>query len=449
MTNTEFLNDHADLATAIDLYDKWAAKHVHDTHLPGLAIGIVHNGELLWGKGYGYADIASETPITLDTRFRIASITKTFTAVAILQLYDAGKLRLDDPISDYLDWFDLQYPDAPPISIYHCLTHTSGLPRDATTPHWTENVFQSWDEVVETTKTRQPMMPPLQDYSYSNLGYTLLGGVIEAVSGMPWDVYITENIVNPLGMDNTTVAPTKSDAPIATGYLGIDDTYQTAPVPFVETKGFSPSASVASSINDLVKYARFHLSKGQTPLLSGYSLRQMHRVHWLFEDWSTGYGLGARQWRINKYNLSGHTGGYKGYLTMFSVCRKHDFGLIALTNSVASMPYSIVERGYKLVLPEIEKITSKTSQPAPEWADYVGTYLNDWGNTEIVIRNGQLQAVSLDALDAPPAILEPTEQADTFIIKVIGNPGESLRFLRDDDGKVVRMMNRNEYADKA
>ncbi|MEO1167070.1 MAG: serine hydrolase domain-containing protein, partial [Chloroflexota bacterium] len=84
MTNTEFLNDHADLATAIDLYDKWAAKHVHDTHLPGLAIGIVHNGELLWGKGYGYADIASETPITLDTRFRIASITKTFTAVAIL-----------------------------------------------------------------------------------------------------------------------------------------------------------------------------------------------------------------------------------------------------------------------------------------------------------------------------------------------------------------------------
>ena len=82
---------------------------------------------MLWGKGYGLADLEAGTPVTLDTRFRIASITKTFTATAILQLRDAGKLGLDDPVSQHLDWFDLRFQDAPAITIRNLLTHTSGL----------------------------------------------------------------------------------------------------------------------------------------------------------------------------------------------------------------------------------------------------------------------------------------------------------------------------------
>ncbi len=446
----DFIIDHPDLNTALTLLDKWLAKQVHDTHLSGLALGIVHNGDLLWGNGYGYANIAQQIPVTLDTRFRIASITKTFTSVAILQLYDAGKLRLDDPISKYLSWFDLQYPDAPQITIYHCLTHTSGLPRDATIPHWTENAFQDWDEVITTTQTRQPMMPPLQAFSYSNLGYSLLGGVIEEVSGERWQDYLQNHIVEPLGMQDTIVAPTGEEANLAIGYLSPDESYQRQAVPFIETKGFSPSASMASSINDLVKYAKFHLSKGQTPLLSGYSLREMHRVHWVNEDWSGGYGLGTRTWRIhNEWAVSGHTGGYKGFLTMFSVARDHDFGVIALTNSIDSSPYSYVEQAYKLVLPEILKITAKSRIVNPVWSDYVGTYLNDWGDSEMVIREGQLQVINLKFMAMPPAILEATDEADTFIIHVPGNPGETTRFIRNEAGQVVRMQSRNEYAIKA
>lgn len=449
MMTSDFVREHDDLSTAITLLDKWLAKKAHDTHLPGLAMGVIHNGELIWGKGYGYANVEEQTPVTLDTRFRIASITKTFTAVAILQLYDAGKLRLDDPISTYLDWFDLQFPDAPEITIYHCLTHTSGLPRDATIPHWTENQFQDWVEVISTTKTRQPMMPPLQDFSYSNLGYSLLGGVIQAVSGEKWEDYIHNRIVVPLEMNNTIVAPKGDEGNLAIGYLPYKEDYTRRAVEFIETKGFSPSASVASSIHDLVKYARFHLSKGQTPILSGYSLREMHRVHWVNDDWQGGYGLGTRTWRIGDWNVSGHTGGYKGFLTMFSVCREHDFSVIALTNSVDSTPYVFVEQAYKLVLPEIIKITSKTQIADPVWSDYVGTYLNDWGNTEVVIRNGELQMLSLDAINDTPIVLVPTEVADTFIIKVSGNPGETVKFVRDESGVVVRYNSRNEYAMKA
>lgn len=448
MVLNDFVRENADLSTAINLLDKWLAKKTHDTQLPGLAMGIIHNGELIWGKGYGYANIEEKIPVTLDTRFRIASITKTFTAVAILQLYDAGKLRLDDPISKYLDWFELRYPDAPEITIYHCLTHTSGLPRDATIPHWTENEFQDWDELVRTTKTRQPMMPPLQDFSYSNLGYSLLGGVIQTVSGEQWEDYIHAHIVAPLEMTNTLVAPKGDEGEFALGYLSPTEDYSRQAVDFIETKGFSPSASVASSIHDLVKYARFHLSKGQTPILSGYSLREMHRVHWVNDDWRGGYGLGTRTWRIADYTVSGHTGGYKGFLTMFSVCREHDFSVIALTNSVDSSPYLYVEQAYKLILPEILKITTKTQVADPIWSDYVGTYLNDWGNTEVVIRNGQLQMLSLDEINETPVVLIPSDIADTFIIKVSGNPGETVKFIRDESGAVVRYNSRNEYAIK-
>jgi CubicO group peptidase (beta-lactamase class C family) len=118
-----FVDQHADLATAVGLLDKWISLQLRERHLPGLAIGIVHQGDLIWGKGYGFSNIEQNMPVTLDTRFRIASITKTFTALAVLQLRDAGKLRLDDPVSDYLSWFNLRYEGAPPITIRHLLTH--------------------------------------------------------------------------------------------------------------------------------------------------------------------------------------------------------------------------------------------------------------------------------------------------------------------------------------
>src|SRR5690606_6470908 len=108
--------------------------------------------------------------------------------------------------SQHVEWFNLRYEDAPAITIRHLLTHTSGLPRDASTPHWTENVFQSWEDVIETTRERRPKMPPEQEFSYSNLGYSLLGAVIETVSGETWQGYIQRHILAPLDMDNTVVA---------------------------------------------------------------------------------------------------------------------------------------------------------------------------------------------------------------------------------------------------
>lgn len=440
------IQENADLGTAISILDTWIKRTIHKNHQPGLAIGVVYDGELLWGQGYGYADVEAETPVTLDTRFRIASITKTFTATAIMQLRDAGKLRLDDPVSKHLDWFDLRYEDAPEITIHNLLTHTSGMGRDSDGPMWTDQIAPTWEEFVETTKKRPPTRAPYDQFAYSNLGYSLLGGIIAAVSGQSWADYLTENILQPLGMTETHPVPNEDDSRLAKGYSLLQDDYQRDTMPFFLMEGFEASANFASTVHDLVKYAKFHLSKGKTPVLSGHTLRDMHRVHWLYPKWDGGYGLGLSSYKIKDWVISGHGGGYPGYLTGFSVCREHNTGVIVLTNALGSNPFQYLEQAYKLVLPEIIKATEKSKPEAdPAWEKLVGDYVYRWAWEKVVVRDGQLQILFIDDLNIPPAILEPTDDPLVFTIKEDGQSNEEARFELDDDGNVVKLWVRNEY----
>ena len=286
------VDEHADLATAIDILDNWIEHQRKVRHLPGIALGLVYEGDLLWGKGYGQADLEAGTAVTLDTRFRIASITKTFTATGILQLRDAGMLRLDDPVADHLDWFDLRYEDAPPITIRNLLTHSSGLPRDSTKAMWTDYEAPSREDFISETKARKPTRPPYEKFAYSNLGYSLLGGIIAAVSGLSWAEYLQEKVLDPLGMRETRPVPREDDPLLATGYTREKEGYRRDALPFWLMGGFEASANFASSVRDLVKYAAFHLGVRGGEVLSPYTLLDMHRVHWLEEGWQGGYGLG-------------------------------------------------------------------------------------------------------------------------------------------------------------
>jgi CubicO group peptidase (beta-lactamase class C family) len=133
----------------IDALDAWIRAQMAYRGLPGLAVGVIHQGRLTWAKGYGFADAERKIPVTPATLFQAASITKTFTATAIMQLRDAGKLALDDPVAKHLPWFELKNPakDAPAITIRHLLTHTAGLPREAAFPYWTDAAFPTLEQV--------------------------------------------------------------------------------------------------------------------------------------------------------------------------------------------------------------------------------------------------------------------------------------------------------------
>ena len=213
-------------------------------------------------------------------------------------------------------------------------------------------------QFVADTKARSLTRPPYQKFAYSNLGYSLLGGIIAAVSGQTWADYLQAHVLDPLGMSETRPVPSADDPLLASGYTREKEGYQREAFPFWVMKGFEASANFASSVNDLVKYAAFHLGLSGADALSPYSLIDMHRVHWLDATWKGGYGLGMGMNRIKDWEVSGHGGGYPGYLTAFTVCREHKAGVIVLTNAVGSDPYEFVNQAYQLVLPEIIKATA-------------------------------------------------------------------------------------------
>jgi CubicO group peptidase (beta-lactamase class C family) len=180
--------------------------HARKNNIPGMAFGIVVDGRLAYTGQYGYTDLTRKIPVGASSVFRIASMSKSFAAMAILQMRDEGKLNLDDPAAKYIpELAKLKYPtaDAPPITIRHLLTHGAGFPEDNP---WGDRQLADTDKELMALIARQLSFsnPPGIAYEYSNLGFALLGKIITKVSGKPYQQYIREMILLPLGMKHTT-----------------------------------------------------------------------------------------------------------------------------------------------------------------------------------------------------------------------------------------------------
>src|ERR1043166_9664114 len=190
-----------DVQGAARLFSAWLEGQIAFRNLPGVVVGVVADQELVWAAGFGFADTRAKTPMTPGTKFRMASHSKLFTATAIMQLREQGKLRLDDPVSKYLPWFRVKpaEPDDPPVTIEELLTHSSGLPREAGA-HWTTYEFPTEEQLKSLMAERQAAFPPEVRFKYSNLAYTLAGKIVESVSGERWADYVRKNIFEPLAL---------------------------------------------------------------------------------------------------------------------------------------------------------------------------------------------------------------------------------------------------------
>ena len=293
------LSDQPEVASRIVLLDEWVKTQMEYSGLPGLVIGIVQNQETVWSKAYGYADVETGQPMHTETIFRIASHSKLFTSIAIMQLRDAGKIRLDDPIASHLPWFDIKdrYPDAPPITIRHLLTHSAGLPRESSHPSWTEYSFPTADEVMETISTQATIYPSETKWKYSNLGLTLAGMIVEATTNQSYKAYIEDKILAPLGMTSTSVGvPTDAHRDrMATGYGRRMPDGTRAVMPFIDAKAFDPATGLSSTVDDMIKFLSWQMrirDGYDHEVLHANTLREMQRVHWLQDDWMRGSGLG-------------------------------------------------------------------------------------------------------------------------------------------------------------
>jgi D-alanyl-D-alanine carboxypeptidase len=447
-----------EVAAALTVLDSWIQATTRQREQPGLSIGVVYDQELIWSKGYGLADVARKVPATPSTVYRIASISKLFTSTSIMQLRDAGKLRLDDPVKQYIDWFLIRpaAPDAPVVTIRHLLTHTSGLPRETEGVNWSDLHFPARESMTKKLAAQDPVFPPETEWKYSNLALSIAGEVVGAVSKVQWADYVQKNILDPLEMTSTRPLPTPDMRGLAIGYGRRVPGRPRDVEPFVDIAAESPAGALASTVEDLAKFISLQFRDGAAggkQVLKGSTLREMHRVEWLRSDWQSGWGIGFSIRRVGDQVRVGHGGSLPGHRTQIEFSPADKLGIIVLTNANDGEPVRYVNQAFTILTGAIRKAAATPAPQTtarPEWQRYVGTYSWKHDDIQILLLNGVLTMISPEAENPWEGrmILEPIGE-HTFRLKPAGPTygaiGEVLTFELDASGKVTKVRTPNSY----
>lgn len=444
-----------DVLGAERLFSAWLEGQIAYRGLPGIAVGVVSDQDLVWAKGFGFADVNAKLPMTPETKFRMASHSKLFTAAAIMQLREQGKLRLDDPVSNYLPWFKPKPAgdDDGVITIEQLLSHSSGLQREAG-DHWTSYEFPTSDELKHLFADRQSAFAPSVRWKYSNLGYSIAGMVVEQVSGQRWADYVEQNLFQPLGMTSSSVDKNVPGLTVPYGRRMPDGTREV--LPFVDARGMGAATGVTSNVDDMAKFvsAQFRRGpRGGNRILSTGSLREMHRVRSIEENWQSGTGLGFDINRIDNRTYVGHGGGYPGNTTETLIQLDDKVGVIVLTNTNDSNPMDLARQ----LMSTVGKAVAKASPPKimavawdPSWARFAGLYRSRGGDSQVVLLNNRLVLITPNAPNVDnPITLEPIGGGRFRYVAPTGGGvvGEVVHFV-EQNGKVTRMYTGDSYADR-
>ncbi len=423
----------------------------------GASLGIVAAGELVWSAGLGLADRATGRPADERTVYRIASITKTFTATAIVQLRDAGGLRLDDPLVEHLPEARAirnRFGPMSDITIRRLLDHTSGLQGEPPNRQPLAYSHYTIKELLAVLGDVIVAIAPGSAHKYSNLGYELLGEVIRRVAGRPYRDYVREAITEPLGMRSTTHEPQGALLDrLAVGYneARYSDDLGLAQLP--PPGSMAAGGGLYSSVEDLARWVAQQcrtdatLERGEQQVLAGCSLREMQRPTVVIDPaWLEAQGLGWYGTRRSDLVLIGHSGALDGFQSNVSFLPDEGLGAIVLVNGIApatELAIWLIEAA--LPLHRAEQAAARTF-PAPPavpaaWAELLGRYvdpaLGDGATVEW--RAGRLLLVP-DEGARGPHWLEPADDPLTFTIQGGRLAGEAVRFLRGTSGAVERLL---------
>ncbi len=335
------------------IIDKIYKDYAEQNHFPGLVYGIVVDGKLVHTGSIGYTDLKDKTFATSQSDFRIASMSKSFTAMAILKLRDEGKLKLDDPAYLYIpEMKGMKYltKDASPVTIRNLLMHAAGYPED--NPWGDRQLANTDQELIDLYKKGVSFSnDPGLGYEYSNLGFATLGYIIKKVSGKSYQEYITENILKPLGMTHTYYEYDKVPKELlAHGYRWIDN--QWVEQPMLHDGSYGAMGGMITTIEDFSKYVALHLSAwplrddAETGPVKRSSIREM-QYPWdvngfsLNNKMATGrpypfisaycYGLRWRRY-ADGMTAVGHTGGLPGFGSEWTIYPEYGIGVISFAN---------------------------------------------------------------------------------------------------------------------
>lgn len=325
--------------------DSYIEKEMEQCRIPGLALGIVKNNEVIYLKGYGIAD-PSGREVTPQTPFLIASLSKSFTAMAIMQLVDEQKLDLDEPVQTYIPWFKVADPQASSeITVRQLLNHTSGIGTDAEYEIATlRGDDTSIEQLVRKMSKLKLTKKVGESFQYNNANYIILGQIIQSVSGLSYEDYMTQKIFQPLGMMHTYVSQdeAKKDG-MAVGYrtmFGFP-----VPVELPYRKDFLPAYSIISCSEDISKYLVALLNNGNynnMQILSEQRVAEMMTPSSKISDWQS-YGLG---WYVTSGSVY-HGGEVTNYQSKVKLLTDDSLGIILMYNTSSSTLTQLFKSGYK------------------------------------------------------------------------------------------------------
>ncbi len=350
----------AKLAPHFAEIDTLAAAEFGRRNVGSLTVGVVSGKELAWTKSYGDADMEKKTAAGADTVYRIGSITKMFTALMLEQLVEATKVRLSDPVEKYFPEIKLvrdRMPDAPPITLIQLATHTSGLDRepDDTETYVTGSVAM-WEKTLGAalTHTRYALEPGTR-YSYSNIGYAILGAALARAAGESYVEYLPKHIFQPLGMTHSALEITPAIAAhLAKGYQptgpnSVDS--ETARREHETGRGYKvPNGAIYTTVGDLARFASFLMGQGPETVLKLGSLEQFQLNTIVPADLNLtrGYGIGFETHRADSYIAFGHGGSVAGYTADLLMNRKAGIAVIALSSGAAN-PAAVSQKSLDLL----------------------------------------------------------------------------------------------------
>ena len=431
------------LKQSLHLIDNWLDYQVYIKELPGIAVGLFVEDEIIFQKEYGYANLKEKKKLTDKHLFRIASHSKLFTATAIMKLYSEEKLSIDDKISKYLPWFASEKDEnLDHIRIRHLLTHSSGMTRDGITAHWSTYKFPNLEEIKEQVHEGISFYETSEILKYSNFGYTLLGQIIEKVSGLSYHEYIKQEILEPLEMTNTVTDVTEENiAQHATGYKIKFPGKERESFEHVKAEIMHSATGLSSNVEDLTKFYHAHFL-GNNKLFPDYIKREMQRVQ--FKSKLTDWGLGFSIANLADTKLIGHGGGYPGFITRSGFVQDEKIILVVLTNTVDGPAFNLLQGLYKLIKKlekEKAKIIGEENEITLDMKDIVGFYQSDWG-ISLFSQIGKSLAIIAPGADTPSDFLRFYEHIENNKFKAPNepynaSPGETIEFIDGPDGEKI------------
>ena len=417
-----------------ELESKLAAAQA-EQRMPSVSAVVFRGGETVWERALGVANAEEEREATPGTQYRIGSITKTFTAVGILQLRDAGDLSLDDPLTRFVP----ESAHAPTIG--RMLAHASGLQREPPGEIWETLEAPTREQLVERTHVAEQVLEPGTWWHYSNLAFALLGEVVARAHGGTWEDALGERILRPLGLARTTPA---AAAPAAQGYFVEPYTDALRPEREPDLGGAGALGKLWSTTGDLARWGAFLVS-GDDRVLGASTLEEMSLVRAMVDNaaWTVAWGTGLELYRRGERVFVGHGGAMPGHLAGLVVERRTKVGAAVLTNTGAGawpekLALDLTVAAIEALPPEAEQW--RAGEPAPtEIEPLLGPWWTEGHQIVVGWRKGRLEAKLLGGVAGRDTSYFEPEGAGRFRCVEGRERGELLLVVRSGDGVVEKL----------